>query len=380
MGGDSFPNTERLSEEEYQRTCGVISLCLSEQTALEFRIPVEVADKAEICRLRGKEKPYGDVDVIVGVEAGDQDPTRRLGLVNTVIAAVGGDGQEIHINDSTFSFLTMERYQVDIKFCQRENLAFLAAFKGNNDFGALLGHLLSPLKLKWSEKGLMLKLKLENVSGVGSVKADFLLTKDLAQVCSLLSLPPHSLDGRTRLSCAEIFEILTNCSAFFPGEEGYDEKYKIRERRKKRPVSDTFFNQLEASDVQQLGEEKRKLFEEDKVENIFRKFRHQNLDYSDYILKIAEVFGLEDDLGRKLAEMETKLTNSSVHPKFNYRTLVDWYPDLHPNTVGKLMGKIKSKHSGNGRESFVEWIESTSLPEIKNEAETVLREIKLVFS
>ena len=373
MGGDSFPNTERLSEEEYQRTCEVISGCLREQAVLEFRIPVEVADKAEICRQRGKEKPYGDVDIIVGV-LGDNDNTYRLGLVNTLIAAVGGDCQEIHTNDSTYSFLTRERYQVDIKFCQRENLAFLAAFKSNNDFGALLGHLLSPLKLKWSEKGLMLKLKLENVSGVGSVKADFLLTRDLAKVCSLLWLPPHSLDGRTRLSCPEIFSILTKCSAFFPGD--YDEKYKIRERRKKRPVSDTFFNHLEASDVQQLGEQKMKMFEEDKVENIFRKFRNKSLNYPDYILEIAEVFHLQDDLKTKLAEMKTKLTDSSVHPKFNYRTLVDWYPDLQPNTLGKLLGKIKSKHSGNGRESFMEWIESTSLPEIRNEAETVRMEIQ----
>jgi len=367
MGGDSFPNTERLSEEEYQRTCEVISLCLREQTGLEFRIPVEVADKAEICRLRGKEKPYGDVDIIVGVLGGDN--TNRLELVNTVITAVSGDNKEIHVNDSTYSFLTCERYQVDIKFCETENLPFLAAFKGNNDFGALLGHLLSPLKLKWSEKGLMLKLKLENVSGVGSVKADFLLTRDLAKVCSLLRLPAHSLDGRTRLSCPEIFEILTKCSAFFPGD--YDEKYKIKERRKRRPVSDTFFNYLEGSDIQQLGEEKMKMFEEDKAENIFRKFRLKNLDYSDYILEIAELFDLQDDLKRKLAEMKTKLTDSAVHPKFNYRTLVTWYPDLQPNTLGKLLGKIKSKHSGNGRESFNEWIESTSLQEIKNEAESI---------
>lgn len=373
MGGDSFPNTERLSEEEYQRTCEVISVCLREQHGLEHRIPVEVRDKAEICRQRGKEKPYGDVDIIVGVSAGDN--TDRLGVVQAVIAAVNGDSNEIHKNDSTFSFLTCERYQVDIKFCERENLAFLAAFKSNNDFGALLGHLLSPLKLKWSEKGLMLKLKIENVSGVGSLKADFLLTRDLAQVCDMLGLPPHSLDGRSSLSCREIFKILTNCSAFFPGD--YDEKYKIRERRKKRPVSDTFFNLLEASDTHQLGEEKMKMFEDNKVENIFRKFRHEDLDYSDYILEIAEVFGAEEDLQRKLADMKTRLNESSVHPKFNYRTLVDWYPDVQPNTLGRLLGKMKSKHSGNGRDSFTEWIESTSLQEIRKEAETVRVEIQI---
>ena len=54
MGGDSFPDTERLSEEEYVRTCQVISKCLREQD-LEICIPVEVKDKAEICRVRGRE-------------------------------------------------------------------------------------------------------------------------------------------------------------------------------------------------------------------------------------------------------------------------------------------------------------------------------------
>ena len=117
------------------------------------------------------------------------------------------------------------------------------------------------------------------------------------------------------------------------------------------------------------------IFEMHKVENIFRKFRHRNLEYSDYILQIADMFGLQDDLKRKLEEMKTKLRDSSVHPKFNYRTLADWYPDLQPNNVGKLLGKMKSKHSGNGRESFNDWIESTSLQEIRNEAETLRLEI-----
>ena len=117
------------------------------------------------------------------------------------------------------------------------------------------------------------------------------------------------------------------------------------------------------------------IFEMHKVENIFRKFRHKNLEYSDYILQIAEVFGLQDDLKRKLEEMKTKLRDSSVHPKFNFRTLADWHPDLQPNTIGKLLGKMKSKHSGNGRESFNDWIESTSLQEIRNEAETLRMEI-----
>ena len=69
-------------------------------------------------------------------------------------------------------------------------------------------------------------------------------------MCDFLSLPRHSLDCETSLSCREIFDILTTCRAFFPHE--YDEKYKIRERTKRRPVSDTFFSYLEAENVEQF--------------------------------------------------------------------------------------------------------------------------------
>ena len=56
-----------------------------------------------------------------------------------VINLLGGVWGEFNRNDSTYSFLSRERYQIDLKFCHLSDLEFLAAFKGNNDFGALLG-------------------------------------------------------------------------------------------------------------------------------------------------------------------------------------------------------------------------------------------------
>ena len=44
MGGDAFPNTERLSEEEYERMCDLIAGFLRSRD-IQFAIPVEVADK-----------------------------------------------------------------------------------------------------------------------------------------------------------------------------------------------------------------------------------------------------------------------------------------------------------------------------------------------
>jgi len=150
-----------------------------------------------------------------------------------------------------------------------------------------------------------------------------------------------------------------------------------RERRKRRPVSDTFFAYLEDANIEQLKKEKIKLFEEDKIEIMFRRYRDTEMESSDYRQQVATHFSLQEELQSKLREMRIKIQDSSVHPKFNYRTLVDWFPDLKPNVIGKMLGKIKSSHSGTGKESFSQWIESTEIEDIRREAESILKNIRI---
>ena len=51
MGGDAFPNTCRLSEEEYKRICDLVKHVVNQEKFKEIRlgIPVEVIDKASSC-------------------------------------------------------------------------------------------------------------------------------------------------------------------------------------------------------------------------------------------------------------------------------------------------------------------------------------------
>jgi len=362
MGGDCFPNTKRLSEDEYVRICGIITSWL-ENHDFQFVIPVEVSDKKEICRSRGKEEPYGDVDVIVA----RNEKVKDENVAQLLIDVLEGRQDEINKNDSTYSFLTKERYQVDIKFCKAKDLHFLGAFKGNNDFGALLGHLLTPLQIKWSDSGLMLKLKKENVSGVGAVKADFLLSKNIPEICEFLGLPTYSLDCKTRLSCQEIFDILTQSRVFLASS--YEEKYKIRERRKRRPVSDTFFTKLEESDLKSLLKRKSEIFADDKIVEVLFNYRENKITYEEYILMIAEHFDMKDDVVVKLEKMKSKLPPEALNQKFNHLILAEWFPELKQNDLGKLFGKIKSKFSGNGK--WDEWIEDTHISDIRRETEVV---------
>ena len=278
-------------------------------------------------------------------------------------------------NDSTFSFLTSERYQVDLKFCRSENLQFLLAFKSNNDFGALLGHLLTPLKLKWSECGLSLRLEMESVPGLGSRKKDFLLSRDLEQVCHFLGIPKYSFDGKTSLSSKQVFEILTSSRVFFCAD--YSEKYKIKERRKKRPLSDAFFTFVEENE-ESLETEKRKLYQGDKLEALFIEFRSKALPFNDYAVKICEEFGKgEEELVKTMSEMtNVNQTISAANAKFGFHKVLrykvyvqnslqnfmhstniylqlvaqpqvqEWLPDLEAKQAGKVLQILKCNHSG----------------------------------
>ena len=364
MGGDAFPSTERLSEEDYARKCDEIRLVL-DTAGVSFGFPVEVLDKAVICKERGKDKPYGDVDVIIAVE--DHEMINEI--MEIAKNSVGLEGGGVLKNDTTYSFLTRERFQIDFMFCEPENLQFILAFKSNNDFGALLGHLLTPLRLKWSNLGLVLKLEIAEVSGVGTCKADVVLTNDVSEVCSFLGLPGHSLDGRTRMSTREIFEVLTRTRVFFVTD--YDGKYKIRERRKRRPVSDAFFNLLESNE-NNLEEKKRVLYKDDELEMMFRKFRNNNIQYEEYIELISEQFNKKPEVLEILTSLkENANSKPKPNPKFNFQVLCSWFPAMEQNTVGKILAKVKSKHSGTGKDAFEDWINNTEIENIKLEVENI---------
>jgi len=362
MGGSAFPDTERLSETEYQRIVSQVLEFLKKRN-LDCGAPVEIADKAELCRARGKERPYGDVDIIIGMEGSDV----RGEVVDQVMKEVGCESNVLK-NDSTYSFLTKERYQVDLAFCRPENLEFLLAFKSNNDFGALLGHLLTPLKLKWSEEGLSLRLEVEAVSGLGTKKKDFALTRDLDQVCHFLAIPRYSFDGATSLSSRQVFEILTSTRVFFCKD--YDQKYKIRERRKKRPLSDAFFLLVEEKE-ESLEADKRKLYEGDKLEAMFLEFRTKVLPFEDYAVRIGEEFGKGEEVSKTLVEMtNANQTVSAASAKFGFHTVQEWFPDLDQKQAGKVLQRLKCNHSGEvGKAAWETWVLETPLQDIKAEVE-----------
>ncbi|XP_023349837.1 uncharacterized protein LOC111718463 isoform X2 [Eurytemora carolleeae] len=333
MGGDAFPNTERLDEAEYARITQMISAYLSDIDC-KVAIPVEISDKDDLCRKRGKSRPYGDVDVIVG----NQEGTDRMKIASG-ISDLLESSSDLLCNDKTISFLTKERYQVDLLFCSPEHVETLSAFKSNNDFGALLGHLLTPLEMKWSEKGLAIRLQINKLSGIGTFKSDFICSDQTRDICEFLGIPFSSLDGKTRMSSSEIFEILTSSRAYLPNQ--YSQKYKIKERRKRRPLSDDFFTRLEESEVD-LETRNKERFQDDIIFLTFVKYTEGDIGYLDLIQFISGRFGKLEELNSQI-KLISEQNNPKSDEKFGHHILKLWFPEIDHQNLGGLMNRVKKK-------------------------------------
>lgn len=362
MGGSAFPDTERLSESDYSKVVAEV-LGVVGSKGVTIGAPVQAQDKAKLCRAQGKDKPYGDVDFIVG-------STSEVEIVDLVREFLGTPLESRTLkNDNTYSFLTKEMHQVDLKFCKEENFQFLLAIKLNNDFGILIGHLLTPLKLKWSEEGLSLRLAVYTVPGVGTKKKDFLLTNNLEHVCEFLGLPVTSLDGAKSLSSQQIFEILTTSRMFF--DQVYDKKYKTQQRRKKCPISAAVFNLLEGRG-EELEAKKRARFDGDQVEALFHEFRKGSITFVEYAHKVSDYFNKEQMVLNALEEMEKAIQgNAHANERFNFCSAQQWLPEFEARRVGKVLQHIKSSHSGQAKEAYAEWLALTLLELIRAEVETV---------
>lgn len=239
------------------------------------------------------------------------------------------------------------------------------AFKANNDFGALLGHLLAPLKLKWSDAGLCLRLKVEAVRGSGTKKTDLVLTSHLGHICDFLGLPASSLDGVTSLSSRQIFETLTSSRVFFA--HTYDARYKTLQRRKSRPVSDAVFSLLEGREAE-MEAQKIARFHGDEVEALFRGFASGQVPFDEYASRVAQCFHKGDVLLQTLEEMaRVKTAHSAATEKFRFCDIVAWRPDLSASRAGKVMQRLRSCHSGEGKDAFEQWVIATPLEQIRAE-------------
>ena len=189
MGGDAFENTVRLNIAEYTRVRDVV---LAELRSLGFDAvcPPEVADK----------ETFGDIDFCIA------DPeSRSLKEITTTICRSFSfllhkiEAPKKHGN--IISFLTIERYQIDVAVVHQDDLRIHVAAAANGDFAWILQMSLNLQGLLLNSNGLFLRNRKLVEQGLLSKRgAQFLLSKDPALISSFLGLPEHAFDGKTSLS------------------------------------------------------------------------------------------------------------------------------------------------------------------------------------
>ena len=297
------------------------------------------------------------MDVVVGLDGEAEQ------IVERVLAKLGGEDKTIVRHDTNFSFLTRESYQVDMNFCPKENFQFLLAFKSNNDFGGLVGHLLSSLAMKLSDKGLILKVKVFNVPEIGTVKKEVVLTKEPGKVCDFLGLPRFCLDGHTRMSSKQIFQVITESQIF--ERELYDSQaFVVRHKVQRRPLSREFCRLLQNFSG-----------ENHKEENIFKKFRKNSILLTEYYNNICLNFNQVDKL-QIIHEncAKQKQTVDLYKCKFSFEVLLETYPDMEKEQGGNILRKLKRESNKREKGGFSKWVHQTDLKEIFREVERVRQE------
>ena len=202
------------------------------------------------------------------------------------------------------------------------------------------------------------------------------MTNNVTEVCDFLCVPYFCLDGKTRMSSQDIFNVLTACKLFFNNND-YDQKYKLKERKKGRPVSTMFFNALEGADNSELKARNAIKFQTDKVYTILHEFKCKQINFEEYVERISDCFGKKECLIAKWAAMkEQKQTVSNANLKFNYYILKEWYPIIDQVRLGKIFATLKNPNNRTGSTDFEKWILETDIAEIRKLADETVKDFE----
>ena len=196
MGGNAFPDTCRLGRAERDRIVEVVTEALC--TIGRCVAPLELADK----------ETFGDVDFVV---CGPRDAVREA-----LCETLGGTVPFVACGPHD-SFLTPERYQVDVTYCPLHLFDMHVAFLSHGDLCMIAGLSLGG-KVVLTQHGLWTR------------SPKVVLSTDPDAVTGFLGLP----DLRTPMTKAEMFSSILHGATFF--ESGAIASVTRKNTIRKRPA------------------------------------------------------------------------------------------------------------------------------------------------
>ena len=189
MGGDAFKNTVRLSVEEYHRMVSFVCSLLI-PLGFEVRAPPEIQDKAS----------FGDVDIYAASTDGLTASESMHLIRNELLLKLESPEDPVSIGGG-LSFLSKERYQIDVEVVRKEDLNFHCCVHGNGDFCWILQRSLKLVDLLLTTEGLFIR---QHDKKLAKQQSKFFLSNDHELVRDFLGLPACAFDGATSLSSSTL--------------------------------------------------------------------------------------------------------------------------------------------------------------------------------
>jgi hypothetical protein len=212
-------------------------------------------------------------------------------------------------------------------------------------------------------------VKVFNVPEIGTVKTEIVLTRDTEEVCDFLGLLRFCLDGRTRMTSKQTFEILTT-SQIFESELYKNKAFKKRHKVESRPLSKEFFLLLE--NYHDPRDEK-----SCKQENIFWNYRQNIITSTEYYSKICEHFAKVDQLNDVYRNCERQKDKVETYKcKFSFDILLISYPEMDKELAGNILRRLKSELNDQESGGFDKWVTETNLKPILQAVERIRVDIE----
>ncbi|XP_063722450.1 uncharacterized protein LOC134848867 isoform X2 [Symsagittifera roscoffensis] len=350
MGGDTFPNTVRLSREALRETREtVLKILGSLDYVARFCSPKEVGDK----------ESFGDVDFIVCLSSSELMNEFRSTLHKEIDAV-----EASHMGDH-LSYLSSEQYQIDVLVVPESEFDSAKGFYSNGDFSYCVGKMIYKFNLKWSSKGLTYQMKKPDVDirNLANSELEVVLSRNTHDAFEFLGFEASTigllLDPSTEINQQQLIQFLEECKfyrAFLRNEKA--RKRLFNKHRERRPMVRAFFDHCESKaelmdpvslEVKTPGESK--IVTEDEILEHF-KMTHKKREM---LAKIESMIQANDK--RKEAK-----------EKFNGTFVEKWYPEVSKPQIGKIFAALRN-HIGEGslcsEDEYFAWILSTDADAIK---------------
>lgn len=400
MGGHVFQDSRRLTEADVARVVAIVVRTLAQLGSPAAAAPPELADK----------ESFGDVDVVFvmppGVAEGDSILACQLDAA--MVLALGSSKPPV-VNGRVRSFLTSERFQVDLILAEPSEFETTKAFMSHADLSAIMGNEVTRWGIKLGMDGLSLDLSssedpatvAESGFTVSRQQARVWLSSDIHCIYDFLGLPVRFADGTTRVTLSELLSAIMASPFFDPSrhtsQSGLVKDPTVSKSKRQQAAKREVWAKLATLCAENPSNGTAIPCTHPLRAQLASGVPTSAASFAAWHQSCAQHFGQMSALEERRAALAACHERGRIHKrardKFSGATLQAWYPELvaeGQRVVGKLLEEVRrgvlaqrqcrqrgpadgAGEAGDATEVFDMWVLATSVEDIRALVDEVRR-------